>query len=99
MHEVIVLLGAEIEFQEAYGRLHSERRQDVFESEFEEALENPSHFPLMAPVFRPPYHRLRLIGFPQALYYSVEGRRVFVHAVIDTRADLATIYRRLGIHR
>jgi plasmid stabilization system protein ParE len=97
VHEVTVLLGAEIEFQEAYGRLQTERRQDAFEAEFADALGNLSCFPRMAPVFHPPYHRWRLIGFPHALYYSIEGNRVFIHAVIDTRADLASTYRRLGI--
>ena len=53
----------------------------------------------MGPVFREPYHRLLLADFPQALYYTVEARRVFIHAIVDTRQDLGTLLGRLGIER
>jgi plasmid stabilization system protein ParE len=99
VHEVVVLLGAEIEFQECYERIGSSVRQGLFESEFGEALAHLARFPHLGAVFRAPFHRLRLTEFPQALYYTVEARRVFIHAVIDTRQDLATIFRRLGIER
>lgn len=99
MHEVVVLLGAEIEFQEAFGRLRSPTRQDSFEEEFRESLENLERFPYLGRAFRPPFHRLRLSGFPHALYYTVEAKRVFVHAIVDARQDLGAILRRLGLER
>lgn len=98
MAEIVVLLGAEIEFQEAYGRLGNDRSQDALEAEFDEALAHLSNFPHMSPVFRAPFRRMVLSGFPRAIYYTVEGDRVLVHAFVDTRQDPAAIFRRLGFH-
>ena len=44
-------------------------------------------FPAIAPVCHEPYRRLLVHGFPFGIFYTVEGRRIIVSAVMDLRQD------------
>ncbi|MEO8354072.1 MAG: type II toxin-antitoxin system RelE/ParE family toxin [Chthoniobacteraceae bacterium] len=99
MHEVCVLLGAEIDIQEAYARIgaQSERRAEQFQHEVDGCLVSLRSHPRLGPVRLGSYHRLVLAGWPYALFYKVLGSRVLVHALIDLRQDPALIRRRLDL--
>ena len=42
-----------------------------------------------------PYHRLLSRKFPFAIFYTIENKTVFIHAVLDCRKDPAWIRDRL----
>jgi hypothetical protein len=42
------------------------------------------------------YHRLLSKRFPFAIFYTMEGGKAYVHAVVDCRRDPAWIRRRLS---
>lgn len=97
--ETALLLGARIEFHSIFGRLaeFSEARAEEFDETVHEGMEQLSQFPHSAPLHIGRYRRLVLAGFPYALYYAVDGTRVFVHAILDTRLSRVAIARRLGL--
>lgn len=41
------------------------------------------------------YHRLLSKRFPFAVFYTVEDKTVFVHAIVDCRRDPAWLHQRL----
>jgi len=43
------------------------------------------------------YHRLLSKHFPWAVYYKVERETVFVHAILDNRADPSNAQQRLRV--
>jgi plasmid stabilization system protein ParE len=47
-------------------------------------------FPQMAPQFRGAYRRLLIPGFPFGMFYSIEGSRIIIAAIMDLRQDLKT---------
>lgn len=70
---------------------------DRFSHRVEEALDHLLQFPALGPVFESPYRRMLVPNFPFAVFYSIEGRRVIVQAVLDIRQDPGAIRRRLGL--
>jgi plasmid stabilization system protein ParE len=99
VNEAILLAGAEIEFHSVYAQLAASgfARAERFDHTVQEALRQLAHFPRSAPEHLGRYRRLLLDDFPYALYYAVEGRRVFVHALLDTRQSPEAIRRRIGL--
>jgi plasmid stabilization system protein ParE len=97
--EAILLTGAEIEFHQIYSKLaeSSFTRADRFDRTIHEALRQLAIFSRSAPEDVGSYRRLVLRGFPYALYYTIEGPRVFVQALVDTRQHPESIRRRLGL--
>ena len=97
MNEIVILLGAEIDLQALYERQTSTARAELLETEMLSAFQQLLHFSRSASEFESGYRCVRLRAFPYALFYKVEGRRILLHAVLDTRQDPASIRRRLGI--
>lgn len=52
--------------------------------------------PEIAPYFHRTYRRLLIGGFPFGIFYSIEGGRIIVTAVMDLRQNPEMIRRRLG---
>lgn len=90
MIEVIVLPSVEANVQEHYNRL-AERAGFSVADEWSEMLDDGlallQEHPAIGPVYPPlrPLRRLVLDDERYALIYAIEGRRVMVHAVVDTR--------------
>lgn len=88
--DVEFLLGAEIEFLDIYAR-----RGEDFYSIFDGCLNQIRHFPESAPVYTPPFRRLLIPRTPVAIFYTIEGNRIFVQAVLDLRMSPERISERL----
>ena len=54
-------------------------------------------FPELGPVLSHPIRRYLLRDRNIALFYTFEGRRIFIHALCDLRQDPAHLRRRLGL--
>ena len=88
--EVELLLGAEIEFLDIYSR-----RGDAFYELFDDCLNRLSRFPELGPLYSFPFRRLLIPKTPFGLFYTIEGRRIMVNAVLDLRSDPDRILERL----
>ena len=99
MSEAVLLAGAGIEFHTAFARYEETNlhRAELFDDAIDKGLRQIGLFPRSAPEYIGRYRRLVLGHFPYALYYAIDGLRVYVHAILDPRTPLATIRRRLGI--
>ena len=97
MNEIVILLGAEIDLQAFYERQTSTARAERLEAEMLSAFRQLVRFPRSASGFEADFRCFRLRAFPCALFYKIEGRRIVIHAALDTRQDPASIRRRLGI--
>jgi plasmid stabilization system protein ParE len=98
-NEAALLLGAQVEFHSIFARLaeSSFARAEAFDRLVHDGLQQLTRFPHSAPQHIGRYHRLLLEKLPYALYYAVEGRRVFVHAILDVRQSREAVARRLGL--
>jgi hypothetical protein len=95
MNEILVLAGAEQDLFGHYCRLE-ERREgagDKFDQAIHERLELQRQNPFMAPAYLDltTIRRLAILEWDVGLYYSVEGTRNVVHAVLHLRQDKETI--------
>ena len=75
----------------------SETRALAFLEMVEQALALLRNFPELAPVYRHPFRRFILRDMQTGIFYTLEGRRLFIHALLDLRQDPATLRRRLGL--
>jgi plasmid stabilization system protein ParE len=98
VHEICVLLSAEIDLQELYSRLLeiNPGRAGEFQESVEIALRDLESHPRLGSNFGGRYRRILLLPLPIGIFYSVEGNRIFIHAVLDVRQDPDAIRRRLG---
>ena len=64
----------------------------------EHALALISAFPEIGPIYVRPFRRFLLQDKTTALFYTVEGRRVFIHALYDLRQDPSYLKRKLGLN-
>ena len=98
MFEVVTLLGAEIEIRVAFAKFAdiSFARAERFDENVQAAL-GIRHLSIAGPVFAGRIHRLVLNPGPFAMFYVIEGNRVFIHAFLDTRHHPETIRRRLNL--
>ena len=75
----------------------SEAAALAFLETVERALGLLQNFPELGPVYQHPFRRFLLRDGHTGLFYTLEGRRLFVHALLDLRQDPATLRRRLGL--
>ncbi len=75
----------------------SERSAFSFLEKVEHAVSLIAVFPEIGPVYSRPYRRFLLQDKITALFYTLEGRRVFIHAVFDLRQNPSHLRRRLGL--
>ena len=98
MSELVLLLSAELDIQQAFAYYedYQEGRGTVFLQHLEAAFEQLGRFPESGARFRHGYRRLLVPRFPYGIFYTLEARGVVVTCVIDTRQDPASILRRLA---
>lgn len=96
MSELILLLSADLDVQEAFGYYedYQEGRGVVFLRHLETAFDQLRRFPESGARFHRAYRRLLVPHFPFSVFYTVESRGVVIAGVIDTRRDPETILRR-----
>jgi plasmid stabilization system protein ParE len=85
-----LLLGAEIDFLEIYSR-----RGDVFYEQIDIALSRLRRFPEVGPLYSTPFRRMLIPKTPFGMFYTVEGRRIVIAAILDLRMDPGRIGDRL----
>jgi toxin ParE1/3/4 len=76
--EVVLLLSAERDLQEAYSWVEEHRRgrEGFFLQDVELRLEHLKRFPLIGPLYRGRYRRLLLPKYPFGIFYVVESNRM-----------------------
>ena len=86
--EVVLLLSAERDLQEAYNWVEEHRRgrERFFLQDVELRLEL-KRFPLIGRLYRGRYRRLLIPRYPFGIFYVVESNRIVIHAVPDLRQD------------
>ncbi len=95
MNENLVLSGAEQDLFGHYCRM--EERREGGGSKFDEAIHEQltllAQNPLMGPVYpaAAPMRRRAVLEWDVGIYYSLEGRRNIIHAVLHLRQDPASI--------
>ncbi len=97
MNEVVVLSGAEQQVFGLYRRLedNAEGLGDAFYSDFCRGCVRLSQFPEIAPRYRHQYRKLLLQKWQTGIFYSIQGSRIMISAVIDVRQQPETIRRYL----
>jgi plasmid stabilization system protein ParE len=88
--DVVFLLSAELDLFQAY-----EQHGDALHDKIDTALQFLQAHPEFAPKFRNPFRRKLVPRSPFAIYYTVEGSRLIIHAVFDQRQDPQKILDRL----
>ena len=99
MPAVTFLAGADRDVFEIFARLEarSPDAADTFLQRMADSVRQLGDHPESASVFVAPFRRLVMRGYPFAIFYSVEGDRLFVQAVLDLRQGPEAIRRRLGL--
>ena len=97
MSELVFLLSADRDIQEAYEFYEhwQEGRGAIFIRHLDAVFEHLRRFPEIGPTFHRSYRRLLVPGFPYGIFYMIEGRRIIIPAIIDTRQRPDAILRRL----
>ena len=95
--EVVFLLAAEQELQEAYNWVAEYRRgkEGAFLTEVDSRLEHLKRFPLIGRVYRDRYRRLLVPRYPFGIFYVVESNRIVIHSVFDLRRSPEKLRERL----
>jgi plasmid stabilization system protein ParE len=91
--EVIFLLSAELDLFQAY-----EQHGDALHDRIDTALKFLQAHPEFAPKFQNRFRRKLVPRSPFAIYYTVEGGRLIIHAIFDQRQDPLKLLERLGKH-
>lgn len=101
MPAVTFLAGADRDVFEIFARIEA-RDSDAADTFLQRIADNVRQLgeqPESGPVFTAPFRRLVMRGYPFGVFYSVEGDRLFVQAVLDLRQNPEHIRRRLGLER
>ena len=95
--QLIVLLGAELDIQVAFNRFEEYREGFglKFLQELELAYEYLRRHPRIGRLYANNRRRFLVPNFPFGIFYSVEGNRILISAVLDLRQDPERIRERL----
>lgn len=95
MNENVLLAGADQDLFGHYCRLEDRREGAgaMFDEALHEQLELLRLHPLMGPIYPPaaPIRRRVVLEWDVGIYYSVEGRRNVIHAILHLRQDSTSI--------
>jgi plasmid stabilization system protein ParE len=96
--DVVFLLSAEQDLQEAYSWVeeHRQAREQLFLQDVELQLEHLKRFPLVERIYRGRYRRLLITRYPFGIFYVAESHRIVIHAILDLRQDPERIRERLS---
>ena len=95
--ELLVLLAAELDIQHAFNRFE-EYQVGLglkFVQELDLACEYLRRYPQIGRLYANNRRRFLIPNYPFGIFYSVEGNRIMVSAVLDLRQDPERIRRRL----
>ena len=97
MSELVFLFSADADIQTAYEfyEAYQEGRGGVFMRHLDVAFGRLRTFPEIAPPIHEAHRRLLVHSFPYGVFYTIEGRRIIIAAVMDLRQDPEIIRRRL----
>jgi hypothetical protein len=97
MKDLIFLLSAELDIQQAYERYENvqEGRGDCFLEVLDARLSLLRANPLLGRVIEPPFRRLLLSDFPFGIFYDDQPTRIVVVGVMDLRQNPRIIKQRL----
>ena len=97
MSELVFLFSADADIQTAYEfyEAYQEGRGGVFMRHLDVAFGCLRTFPEIAPPIHEAHRRLLVHSFPYGVFYTIEGRRIIIAAVMDLRQDPEIIRRRL----
>jgi plasmid stabilization system protein ParE len=99
MPTVTFLAGADRDVFEIFARIETRNPEaaDTFLRSVADSVRQLGEHPDSGPVFVAPFRRLLMRGYPFGIFYSVEGERLYVQAVLDLRQSPEAIRRRLKI--
>ena len=99
MPTVTFLAGADRDVFEIFARIEARDPDgaDAFLQRIADSVRQLGGHPESCPVFGAPFRRLVMRGYPFGIFYSVEGERLFVQAVLDLRQSPEAIRRRLSL--
>ena len=99
MAEVVFLLAAEVDVQAAYELFEEQRagRGDQFLRHLRELEVLLASNPRMGVGVKRGIRKLLMPKFDHGIFYTIEGQRIMVAAVLDLRRDPGFIRSRLGI--
>jgi toxin ParE1/3/4 len=95
--EVVFLLAAERDLQEAYNWVaeHRQGKEQSFLRDVDSRLEHVKTFPLIGRLYRGRYRRLLIPRYPFGIFYVVESNRIVIHSILDLRRSPENIRERL----
>jgi toxin ParE1/3/4 len=95
--EVVFLLAAEQDLQEAYNWVAEHRRgkEHAFLTDVDSRLEDLKRFPLIGQLCRGRYRRLLIPRYPFGIFYVVESNRIVIHSIFDLRRNPEKLRERL----
>ncbi len=97
MPTIVILAGAENDTLTIFAKLEARDSDaaDEFYHHFDAVLQQLSQHPESAPAFAGRIRRLVMHGYPLGVFFTVEGERLFVQAVLDLRQSPESVLRRL----
>lgn len=99
MRELVFLLSADSDIQTAFNRCEEFQagRGELLIRHLDLCFEQIRRFPESGPAFVRTYRRMLVPGFPFGIFYSTEGSRIIVAALLDLRQDPTSIRKRLDV--
>lgn len=96
MSDLVFLYSADSDIQSAFNFYESLQpgRGEIFMRQLDIALGQLRKFPEIAPFFSGNYRRLLIAGFPFGVFYTLEGTRIIVAAILDLRQNPEVIRKR-----
>lgn len=97
--EIIWTADGENDLRQMYAWMdeYADGAGDRFILVLDSALELLRTFPEMAPWYERPFRRLLIGKRDIGIYYTFEGRRIIVHAILFLKGDDTPLHRRLGL--
>jgi len=95
--EIVFLFSADEDIQAAYEFYEDCQpgRGEVFMRLLDVGFTYVREFPQVGPVFKGRYRRVLVPDFPFGIFYSLEGNRIIITAILDLRQDPEVIRKRL----
>ena len=97
--ELILLLKADLDIQEAFNRYEDYQtgRGEVFLRHVDAAVGLILRNPKIGPVYEEPYRRMLVRDFPFGIFYQIQPARIVVVAIIDLRQNPRVVRKSLGL--
>ncbi len=97
MNELVLLFSADADIQGAYEFYEDCQpgRGEIFMRLLDAAFGFMREFPEIGPIFQGRHRRVLVPDFPFGIFYSLEGDRIIVAAVLDLRQNPKEIRKRL----